>query len=55
VLGANWQARLHVNTANALFGWLKYARAIRTRPAWVAVYGSVLYHLEAARRYLEAS
>lgn len=55
VLGANWQARLHVNTANALFGWLKYARAIRTRHAWIAVYASVLYHLEAARRNLESA
>lgn len=53
VLGDDWVARLHVNTANALFGWLKYARAVQTGHAWTAVYVSVLYHLELARRELQ--
>lgn len=53
VLGDQWRARLHVNAANALVGWLKYARALRTGHAWMAVYASALYHLEVARRELE--
>jgi peroxiredoxin len=53
VIGANWEARLHVGTANALLGWLKYARSIQTRAAWLAVFISVLYHLETGRRLLE--
>lgn len=51
--GPNWEARLHVGAANALLGWLKYARSIQTRAAWVAVYASVLYHLEIGRRLLD--
>jgi hypothetical protein len=53
VLGPHWTARLHVNTANALLGWLKYARAVRTRQAWLAIFASALYHLELAARELE--
>jgi peroxiredoxin len=53
VIGANWIARLHVGTANALVGWLKYARSLQTREAWLAVFLSVLYHLEVGRRLLE--
>lgn len=53
VLGPNWRARLHVGTANATLGWLKYARSVKTRHAWIAVFAGVLYHLEAARRLLE--
>lgn len=53
VLGLHWKARLHVNTANALFGWLKYARAVKTRHAWLAIFASTLYHLELAIRDLE--
>lgn len=53
ILGANWEARLHVGTANALLGWLKYARSVQTRHAWLAIFVSVLYHLEVARRLLE--
>lgn len=53
VLGDDWVVRLHVNTANALFGWLKYARAVQTGHAWTAIYASVLYHLELARRELQ--
>lgn len=53
VRGANWVPRLHVNAANALFGWLKYARSVQTRHAWFAIYASVLYHLELARRQLQ--
>lgn len=52
-LGPNWEARLHVGTANALLGWLKYARSVQTRHAWQAIFVSVLYHLERARRLLE--
>lgn len=52
-LGPNWEARLYVGTANALLGWLKYARSVQTRHAWVAIFVSVLYHLETARRLLE--
>lgn len=52
-LGPNWEARLHVGTANALLGWLKYARSVQTRQAWLAIFVSVLYHLETARRLLE--
>jgi peroxiredoxin len=52
IAGANWQARLHVGTANAILGWLKYARAVQTGGAWVAIFASVLYHLEAGRRLL---
>lgn len=52
-LGLNWEARLHVGTANALLGWLKYARSVQTRHAWQAIFVSVLYHLETARRLLE--
>lgn len=51
--GPNWEARLHVGAANALLGWLKYARSIQTGVAWVAVYASVLYHLEIGRRLLD--
>lgn len=54
ILGHNWEARLHVGTANALLGWLKYARSVQTRHAWLAIFVSVLYHLEVARRLLEA-
>ena len=54
VLGAHWRARLYVNTANALFGWLKYARAVRTRHAWLAIYASTLYYLELAGRELSS-
>lgn len=53
VLGEHWRARLYVNTANALFGWLKYARAVRTRHAWWAIFASTLYYLELAGRELE--
>jgi peroxiredoxin len=53
VLGEHWRARLHVNAANALFGWLKYAQALRTRHAWLAVFASVLYHLQCTARHLE--
>lgn len=53
ILGRNWEARLHVGTANALLGWLKYARSVQTRHAWLAIFVSVLYHLEVARRLLE--
>jgi len=52
IAGANWQARLHVGTANALLGWLKYARSVQTREAWMAIFASVLYHLEVGRRLL---
>lgn len=52
IVGANWQARLHVGTANALLGWLKYARSVQTREAWLAIFASVLYHLEVGRRLL---
>jgi hypothetical protein len=52
VAGANWEARLHVGTANALLGWLKYARSVQTREAWLAIFASVLYHLEVGRRLL---
>lgn len=52
IAGANWQARLHVGTANALLGWLKYARSVQTREAWLAIFASVLYHLEVGRRLL---
>lgn len=54
VRGRHWRARLHVNAANALLGWLKYARALRTRQAWMAIFVSALYHLEVARRDLES-
>ncbi|MEX0626937.1 MAG: phosphotransferase [Chloroflexota bacterium] len=50
IAGANWQARLHIGTANALLGWLKYARSVQTREAWLAIFVSVLYHLEVGRR-----
>lgn len=53
VIGANWAARLHVGTANALLGWLKHARSVQTREAWLAIFISVLYHLELGRRLLE--
>jgi peroxiredoxin len=53
VLGDHWRPRLHVNVANALFGWLKYARAVKTRHAWLALFAGVVYHLEIAARYLE--
>ncbi len=52
IIGANWEARLHVGTANALLGWLKYARSVQTREAWLAIFASVLYHLEVGRRLL---
>lgn len=52
VAGANWEARIHVGTANALVGWLKYARSLQTGHAWMAVYASLLYHLEIGRRLL---
>ncbi len=52
IIGANWEARLHVGTANALLGWLKYARSVQTREAWLAIFASALYHLEVGRRLL---
>lgn len=52
IIGANWEARLHVGTANALLGWLKYARSVQTREAWLAIFASVLYHLEVGQRLL---
>lgn len=52
IAGANWEARLHVGTANALLGWLKYARSVQTREAWLAIFVSVLYHLEVGHRLL---
>ena len=53
LLGSHWQARLHVNAANALVGWLKYARAIQTADAWWSVFAASLYHLEEASRHME--
>jgi peroxiredoxin len=53
VRGRNWRARLHVGAANATLGWLKYARAMKTGHAWLAMFAAVLYHLELARRDLE--
>lgn len=53
LLGPHWQTRLHINAANALLGWLKYARAIQTGEAWWAVFAAVLYHLEEGRRHIE--
>jgi peroxiredoxin len=52
VRGDNWQARLHVGTANALLGWLKYARAVQTGSAWLAIFAAALYHLERGRRMI---
>lgn len=54
ILGEHWRARLYVNTANALLGWLKYARAVRTRHAWLAIFASTLYYLELAGREFES-
>ncbi len=51
--GDNWRARLHIGTANAVLGWLKYPRAVKTRHAWDALFAAVLYHLELGRRHLE--
>jgi len=53
VLGAHWQTRLHIGTANATLGWLKYARSVKTRHAWMAIFAATLYHLEVGRRWLE--
>lgn len=53
ILGERWRARLHIGAANALFGWLKYARAVQTGHAWDAIFVSVLYQLEQGRRALE--
>lgn len=55
LLGTNWRARLHVGAANALFGWLKYARAVQTSHAWDAIFVSTIYHLERGRRALEGT
>jgi peroxiredoxin len=55
VRGRNWRARLYVNTANASFGWLKYARAVATPHAWMAFFAATLYYLEMARLSLEGS
>jgi hypothetical protein len=53
LLGSHWQTRVHVNAANALVGWLKYARAIRTEDAWWSVFAAALYHLEEGRRHID--
>lgn len=53
LLGETWRARLYVGSANACLGWLKYARMLPTREAWLAVFASVLYYLELGRRELE--
>jgi hypothetical protein len=53
ILGAGWRARLYVGTANAYFGWLKYARSVQTAGAWKAIFTAVLYDLEMGRRALE--
>jgi class 3 adenylate cyclase/peroxiredoxin len=53
VRGRHWRARLHVGAANATLGWLKYARAVKTGDAWLALFSAGLYHLERARRELE--
>lgn len=53
--GLHWRARLQVGAANAALGWLKYAGAVKTRHAWLALFAGVLYHLELARRDLEGT
>lgn len=53
LLGLRWRARLHAGAANALLGWLKYARAVPSAAAWMSVFSSVLYHLELSNRELD--
>lgn len=55
LLSDSWRARLHIGAANAFMGWLKYARSMQTRDAWLATYAAVAYHLECGRRELERS
>lgn len=47
-------ARLSVGAANALAGWLKYARSLGTGEAWLAVYAYTLWFLDRARRSVAA-
>ncbi|MBT0773592.1 phosphotransferase [Kineosporia sp. J2-2] len=41
-------ARLRVGAANALAGWLKYARSLPDARTWLAVYGYTVWYLDRA-------
>jgi peroxiredoxin len=43
------ETRLNVGAANALVGWLKYARALRTGEAWLAVFAYTVWYLDRGR------
>ncbi len=38
ILEGHWESRLYAGASNALFGWLKYINAIRTKEAWISIY-----------------
>ncbi len=38
ILGGHWESRLYAGASNALFGWLKYINAVRTKEAWIGIY-----------------
>jgi peroxiredoxin len=47
------RARLRIGAANALAGWLKYARSLPDPRAWLAVYGYSVWYLDRALSALE--
>lgn len=53
VLGPDWRARAHVLAANAGLGWLRYRRSVATASSWMAIFATVLHHLESGRRLIE--
>ena len=48
------RARMYVGAATSLAGWLKYERSLRTREAWLATYGYVIWYLARARTLVAA-
>ena len=51
VLEGAWENRLYAGAANAIFGWLKYAKTVKQKKAWVAIYAlSAHYASKAVRK-----
>jgi len=48
-LDSGWEARLLIGAAGALFGWLKYADAVRDKSAWWAIFAAASWYLDAAQ------
>lgn len=52
---ASARGRLFVGAANALFGWLKYERALKSQDAWISTYVHSMFYLDRARGVLDIS